>query len=234
MDTAAVKNTRPDLPDSLHGQLFLLAFDRPRARFDGADRWCFGLALRAAMLSELYLTGRLVDVDGEPHRGAWSAAADPLLQSVFDDVGHGKGLSWAQAVAYGSQRDAAPAVQRQLEFADWLSVHRRRLLGITTASKLRLHDDDSHVAELHGRVTEALMAAIDERETDERMLTIGVLGVAAGLPTVADIEEEKFRHYHFELEELVGQSIPPVRAMQKVIAIVGARIGTINTGPYTS
>jgi hypothetical protein len=47
------------LPQTLHGQLFLLAYDRRRQTFDGDKRWCFGLALRAAMLSDLYLTGHL-------------------------------------------------------------------------------------------------------------------------------------------------------------------------------
>ena len=43
-----------NLPQTLHGQLFLLAYDRRRQTFDGEKRWCFGLALRAAMLSDLY------------------------------------------------------------------------------------------------------------------------------------------------------------------------------------
>ena len=53
------------LPQTLHGQLFLLAYDRRRHTFDGDKRWCFGLALRAAMLSDLYLTGRLEDRENE-------------------------------------------------------------------------------------------------------------------------------------------------------------------------
>jgi hypothetical protein len=36
-----------ELPQTLHGQLFLLAYDRRRQAFDGDKRWCFGLALRA-------------------------------------------------------------------------------------------------------------------------------------------------------------------------------------------
>jgi hypothetical protein len=43
-----------ELPQTLHGQLFLLAYDRYRGRLDGNDGWRFGLALRTAMLSDLY------------------------------------------------------------------------------------------------------------------------------------------------------------------------------------
>jgi hypothetical protein len=47
------------LSQTLHGQLFPLTYDRRRQTFDGDERWCFGLALRAAMLGDLYLTGHL-------------------------------------------------------------------------------------------------------------------------------------------------------------------------------
>jgi hypothetical protein len=52
-----------ELPQMLHAQLFLLAYDRFRGRLDGNDRWRFGLALRTAMLTDLYLTvaGRPAD-----------------------------------------------------------------------------------------------------------------------------------------------------------------------------
>lgn len=46
-----------DLPQTLHGQLYVLAFDRDRHRFDGDNLWLFGFALRAAMLTDLYLNG---------------------------------------------------------------------------------------------------------------------------------------------------------------------------------
>jgi hypothetical protein len=48
---AADGGVRVELPQTLHGQLFLLAYDRCR----------FGLALRTAMLTDLYLTGHLAD-----------------------------------------------------------------------------------------------------------------------------------------------------------------------------
>jgi hypothetical protein len=55
-----------ELPQTLHAQLFLLAYDRFRGRLDGNDRWRFGLALRTAMLTDLYLTGHLIDEDNRP------------------------------------------------------------------------------------------------------------------------------------------------------------------------
>ena len=50
-----------ELPQTLHAQLYLLAYDSKRHQFR-FDRWeLFGFALRAAMLTDLYLTGYLED-----------------------------------------------------------------------------------------------------------------------------------------------------------------------------
>ena len=38
-----------DLPQTLHGQLYLLAYDRNRHRFDFDNLWLLGFALRAAV-----------------------------------------------------------------------------------------------------------------------------------------------------------------------------------------
>ena len=60
-----------ELPQTLHAQLYLLAYDRKRHQFrferdNGNDtHWLFGFALRAAMLTDLYLTGHLEDKDGK-------------------------------------------------------------------------------------------------------------------------------------------------------------------------
>jgi hypothetical protein len=63
---AVGRGVRVELPQTLHGQLFLLAYDRCRRRLDGNDRWRFGLALRTAMLTDLYLTGHLTTEADRP------------------------------------------------------------------------------------------------------------------------------------------------------------------------
>ena len=54
-----------DLPQTLHSQLYLLAYDRKRHQFDIYNHSLFGFALRAAMLTDLYLTGYLEDKGGQ-------------------------------------------------------------------------------------------------------------------------------------------------------------------------
>jgi len=60
-----------ELPQTLPAQLYLLAYDVERRRFafGRGDRWTepwlFSLAMRAAMLTDLYLTGHVKDQDGK-------------------------------------------------------------------------------------------------------------------------------------------------------------------------
>ena len=103
-----------NLPQTLHGQLFLLAYDRRRQTFDGDKRWCFGLALRAAMLSDLYLTGHLEDKendDGARYPVGVTRPDDPVLRAVFDEIRDEPGKSWAQVVARNSQSEASEVVR---------------------------------------------------------------------------------------------------------------------------
>lgn len=76
-----------DLPQTLHGQLYLLAFDRNRHRFDGDNLWFFGPTLRAAMMTDLYLSGYLDDKAGKPYPSGDLRPNDPLLRSAYDAVG---------------------------------------------------------------------------------------------------------------------------------------------------
>lgn len=96
-----------NLPQTLHGQLFLLAHDRRRHRFDGDNRWRFGLAPRAAMLTDLYLTGHLQDKDGRPYQVGITSPGDPVLRAALDEIGDNEQQkNWARVVAHGSQREA--------------------------------------------------------------------------------------------------------------------------------
>jgi hypothetical protein len=53
-----------DLPQTLHAQLYLLAYDRKRHRFDFDHLSLLGFALGATMLTDLFLTGHLQDLEG--------------------------------------------------------------------------------------------------------------------------------------------------------------------------
>jgi hypothetical protein len=88
---------RLELPQTLHGQLFLLSYDRRRKRVDGDDRWRFGLALRTAMLTDLYLTGRLPVEEGMPFHVDVTRPGDPLLRAALDQIGDNEQMNWPRS-----------------------------------------------------------------------------------------------------------------------------------------
>jgi Golgi phosphoprotein 3 GPP34 len=221
---------RVELPQTLHGQLFLLAYDRCRCRLDGDDRWRFGLALRTAMLTDLYLTGHLTDEKGVPRRIGVTRPGDPLLRTVLDEWGDNEPMSWIQAVSR-DQRRVPGIVRSQLEAAGWLWVQRARVLGVIPSARLRLHDVDL-VSGLADEVRAALHNAIGGRPAEERSLAVGLLGALGELPTVFGFDEAS-RHYR-ELEDLVDRGIPPITGMRQVIDAVHNAISANDTGPYST
>jgi hypothetical protein len=162
---------RLELPQTLHGQLFLLAYDRCRDRLDGNDRWRFGLALRTAMLTDLYMSGHLMDDDDRPRPVDGTRPCDPLLQAVLDDIADNEPKYWMHAVAR-DQRNTAGLVRSQLETQGWLWVQRRRILGIVPSARQRLHNEDL-VMTLSGAVIVELRNAIAGRPSDARPLAVG-------------------------------------------------------------
>jgi len=221
---------RLELPQTLHGQLFLLAYDRCRGRFDGDDRWRFGLALRTAMLTDLYLTGHLTDEDDRPCPVGVTRPWDPVLRAVLDDIGDNEPRDWMHAVAR-DQRNVPGLVRSQLEADGWLWVQRRRVLGIIPCARLQLHDEDL-VRGLAAAVVTTLRNAIGARPAEERRLAVGLIGALGQLPTVFGFDEAS-RHSS-QLEGLVDRGVPPITAMRRVIDTVHSAIAANDTGPYST
>ena len=102
-----------DLPQTLHSQLYLLAYDRKRHQFDIYNHSLVGFALRAAMLTDLYLTGYLEDKGGKPHPTSSACPSDPVLRSAFERVGASRQEDWAELIAEQPKR-ASRVVRDQL------------------------------------------------------------------------------------------------------------------------
>ena len=133
-----------ELPQTLHAQLYLLAYDRKRRRFrfDRDDswntRWRFGFALRAAMLTDLYLTDYVEDKEGKAHPTRAAGHDDPVLREALEGVA---GRDWVDLIAHGG-RHACKAVRNQLEDTGWVQGRERRTFGILPAARLGLYDED--------------------------------------------------------------------------------------------
>jgi hypothetical protein len=205
-----------DLPPTLHGQLYLLAYDRNRHRFNFDNLWLLGFALRAAMLTDLFLTGYLQDAEGKacPVRG--TRLRDPVLRTVFDTISVNGPKTWAWVIA-ANQTHATRLVRDQLKDLGWLCKHRRRTLGIIPTSRLGPYDEDM-VGGLADRVANALRNAIAGRPADPRPLTLGLLGVLGEMPTVFSTEE--CAQHRQELWDLTFAAIAPIMGLHEAVASV--------------
>jgi hypothetical protein len=221
---------RGELPQTLHAQLFLLAYDRYRGRLDGDDRWRFGLALRTAMLTDLYLTGHLTDENDRPRPVEIAPPSDLLLRAVLDDIGDDEPKDWMHAVAR-DQRNVAGIVRSEFEAHGWLWVQRRRVLGIIPSARLRLYDED-RIRGLSAQVVAALRDVVAGRPAEQRPLAVGLIGALGQLPTVFSGDEAS-RHSS-ELEGLVDRAVPPITGMRRVIDVVHDAIQANDTGPYSA
>lgn len=213
-----------ELPQTLHAQLYLLAYDSKRHQFR-FDRWeLFGFALRAAMLTDLYLTGYLEDRGGKAWPATAAQPADPVLRAAL--VG-ATGREWAQLISYRAHH-ARQVVRDQLEAAGWVRRQQRRMLGIIPTTRLGLYDEDM-VSGLADCVTEALRNAIDGRPTDPRPLAVGLLAVQAQMPVIFSFIENS-RHRE-DLREMTFVAIEPIFGLHQVIqnhyAYVRSRMGNI-------
>ncbi len=219
MDGAEPRRPEPvgaapvSLPGTLHGQLFLLAHDRRRIRFDAGDRPRYGLALRTAMFSDLYLAGHLSDRDGEPIAIDGPGPDDPVLHGILDEVAESNYQDWSDAILHDSHSRTPEVVHAQLG-AEWQRTELRRRLGIVPYNRVRLTNSQL-VQQLAGRVTTALHTALAGRPADARLLSVGLIGALGQLPTVFSFAEA-IRHEH-ALHELVFEGIPPIFGMLTVV-----------------
>jgi hypothetical protein len=205
-----------ELPQTLHAQLYLLAYDRQRRcfRFDHRDsrfaKWRFGYALRAAMLTDLYLGGCIEDREGMAYPSNAPSPADPVLNGVLKNV---SGQDWKQLIARGGSV-ATRVVRAQLEASGWIQDNQRKRFGMFTSGDIRIYDEDT-VSFLAERVTEGLRNFLHDRRADPRPLALGMIAVQAQLTPVCSFVEN--RSQRERLRELTFVAIEPIAVLHQAI-----------------
>jgi hypothetical protein len=204
-----------ELPRTLHAQLYLLAYDRDARRFQ-FDRTHtkdthghFRFALRAAILTDLYLAGFVEDKNGKANPTGTSRPDDPVLDEALQDAA---AADWFELIRYGGHR-ACKAVRAQLEAAGWVHGSPSRMMGIIS-ERVGLYDEDL-VGGLTDRVTEALRNVLDDRPADPRPLALGLIAVQAQMPFVDGFIHD-IAHRH-RLREMTLAAIEPILALHQVI-----------------
>ncbi|WP_167106649.1 GPP34 family phosphoprotein [Mycobacterium sp. DL592] len=200
-------------PASLHGRLYLLAFDRDRGRFGSRDPALLVIALRAAKVTDLYLSGHLVDRGGRPYPGRAEGPGDPVLNGAVAQFGFTTQVSWDDAVTRSNQGTTA-MVRQQLQAGGWLRPRVHHVPGLSAATCLEPRDEEM-VAELAGLVGRTLEQAIAGQTVEPRLLALGLIAVLADLPCVRTFGGDARRSPR--LSELVQAAGPPLQALSRVV-----------------
>src|SRR6478735_3377769 len=168
-----------DLPQTLYGQLYLLAYDRRRRRFDFGKLWLLGYAWRGAILTGLLLTGHLRDADGMAQRTG-RVPADPVLRSALETIDDDGPRPWSLLVVI-DQQDTFALVRRQLEQHGWVGQQRRHRLGVIPTLRFGVADENAATS-LANRAIQAVRNAVADRPAEPRELTLGLLAALGELP----------------------------------------------------
>jgi hypothetical protein len=200
-----------ELPRTLHGRLYLVAYDRQRRRLRGGAH--LGRALRAAALAELHHDGHLFDEKGKVHTAIARRPSDPILLAILEQIEASKPRAWSHWIDKELNKTQR-AIRDQLGAQGWLRIEPRKILGIFPADDISLRNEHL-VAKLTVEVTSALRAAIGGRRVDPRTLTIGLLASVGAMPTVMSMSD-RWRHRKV-LADLTKKASPPVEALRKAI-----------------
>ena len=196
--------------ESLPVRMFLLAFHPQKGKLTARDE--LGHLLRAAVLAELVLTGRLRD-DGGKAVVAGEVPSDPVLASVWREVSESSPRSWGRWVGRG-RKEVFAAVRDQLAQARTIRVERARWLGLVPYTRITLRDtrEARRVAEQVRRAlggTQALSRVDGESGALAALAAAGQLRVAV---SPAERRRNKAR-----LERLGEPVAPVVKALRKAI-----------------
>ena len=207
-----------DLPQTLYGQLYLLAYDRRRRRFDFRKLWLLGYALRGAILTELLLTGYLRDTDGMARRTG-RVPVDPVLRTAVETIDDDGPRPWSLLVVI-DQQDTYGLVRQQLEHHGWVGPQLRHRIGVIPTFRFGVTDEDA-AASLADRAIQAIRSAVADRPAEPRALTLGLLAVLGELPLLSN--EEVMRNSD-KLRALVLTAFTPIIGMHQAVEAVHAEL----------
>ncbi len=202
------------VPDSLPQRIFLLAYnpDKGRVGFDTN----LGTMLRAAALTDLYLTGHLTDERGRAAIEVRHPCHDPVLDAVLDEIAGSRPRTWQSWVGRRN-RAARSAVRQQLSDGGWVRLEPGKILGLFPTTRVTVRDPRVR-KELLDRVNGALKKPLGRVDTADAAL---VAIVAAGELSLV-LDRKTRRAYKRRIQELTELSGPAGPALRKSIQAAAA------------
>jgi hypothetical protein len=198
--------------ESLPAELFLLAYDTRKARLTRRSQ--LGYVLRAAALTELWLSGHLVDADGKARPGkAKPGVLDPLLGNVLGQVENAPGKKWRHWIRK-DYRATVHVVRAQLAAERIIKVEQHRVLGIFPATRITLRHPRL-ATRLASRVNTATRASQPLSRVGPHDAALAALVAAGDLKVV--LSGAQRRQAKVRLAQLTEAAGPVPPALRKVI-----------------
>jgi hypothetical protein len=210
-----------DVPESLAGRLYLLAYDPQRRRMTAQSE--LGFLVRAGALTDLLLAGHLTDEDGKPAARTHTPLADPLPDAVLRQISQSRPRPWRHWVDKGA-RQAVRDVRDQLAADGWIRLESRRVLGIFPVTRVTVRDTRV-VKRLAGTVSATLRGGQPVSRLDPADAALVALAAAAELKVV--LPRKRRRANKRRIDELSAHAGPVPRALHK--AVQGARAAAAAT-----
>jgi Golgi phosphoprotein 3 GPP34 len=194
------------LPESLPARMYLLAFDPDKDRLTSRSQ--LGLVLRAAALTELYLTERVTDARGRAQAAPGGRpSGDPVLDDLAEQIAAHRPRQWHRWIGR-SERATVRAVREQLEAGRHLTVEHRAILPDRVTPS-----DRGAVAHYAETVRGALRRS--PARTDPR--TAAVLALAARGEVKTVVSRRDRREHRRTLDELAVYTGPVADALRKAL-----------------
>ncbi|MEN3356534.1 MAG: hypothetical protein V7637_516 [Mycobacteriales bacterium] len=202
------------LPPSLPARLYLLAYDPRRQRPVTAYRIQY--SLRAAALTDLWLTGHLSDAHGRPAltRGTGTGqVTDPVLAGMLRQIEAGKPRLWEHWIRR-PDRTIRAETRDQLVAGGWIRVGSHRRLGLFPTERVAIRDPLLR-RRLAAVVSEALRPGRSVANLDPR--DAALVALAAAGEARAALPRSAVRQHKDRIDQLTEAAGPAAPALRKAI-----------------
>jgi Golgi phosphoprotein 3 (GPP34) len=196
------------IPESLPARAYLLGIDPEAGRI--ADRTWFGYTLRAAALADLHARGHLVDdagaaaTHGPPPR-------DPVLRSVWDEVGEGQPIRWNTLIRR-RRRELESAVREQLADGGWIRVTREPTRFRAARIEMR---DPRALTRVTAHLHATLRGVMPISRADPRDAALVAVLAAGGVKTA--LPKELRRRYDRRIADAITRTTPVAGALKSAL-----------------
>lgn len=202
-----------ELSESLTGQLYVFAYASGHTlRIARTER---DYLLRAAVVADLQLRGRLVDHAGRVQVSSREPVGEPVLDAVLAEITESKPRPWRRWVQR-NHRAFRRTVQNRLVTLGLITVQSRRILGVVTLTRVSLREP-AMLTGLVRRVQDALTSAQPVSDVDAHDAALVALAATAGLTTV--LPRQLRRAHKQRIAEMAERTGPVVAALHKAIRV---------------